>query len=201
MTELEYEKACRGTAVPVHNEFAWGTNGLFDYDPVAKVVTTGNPYTIGNPLAKDEGIATNYSNAGNAVWYATDPYASTNAGPLRAGIFAANPANSGRVSAGASFYGIMEMSGNLTEQVVTVGAPDGRAFTGEHGDGQLRVAGDPNVTGWPYFNGTGFGLRGSGFQSLFVQKLMVSDRSGAADHGNFFISSGEVGGRGVRTAP
>jgi hypothetical protein len=201
MTELEFEKACRGTAVPVRNEFAWGTNSLFNYDPVTITVTTGNPYTLGNPIAKDEGIATNYSNLGNAVWYASEPYAGSSAGPLRAGIFAGNTGNSGRVTAGASFYGIMEMTGNLKEQVVTVGATDGRAFTGQHGDGQLRVGGDPNVTDWPYANGIGSGLRGSGFQSLLVKNLMVSDRSLAADHNNFFNAGPDIGGRGVRTAP
>jgi formylglycine-generating enzyme required for sulfatase activity len=202
MTELEYEKACRGTAVPVRNEFAWGSDGLVNYNPVTKVITTGNLYTLSNPLAKDEGIATNYSNLGNAVWLYTEPYVNAYAGPLRAGIFAANSGNSGRVTAGASFYGIMEMSGNLIEQVVTVGAADGRAFIGQHGDGQLRVGGDPNVADWPYLNGTGFGLRGSGFKSSPVQKLMVSDRSAAADHSNYFgIRNQDVGGRGVRTAP
>jgi formylglycine-generating enzyme required for sulfatase activity len=202
MTELEYEKACRGTALTFRNEFAWGSDGLVNYDPVTKVVTTGNLYMLSNPLAKDEGIAANYSSFGNAVWYATEPYSSIPApGPLRAGIFAGNAGNSGRVTAGASFYGIMEMSGNLTEQVVTVGAPDGRAFTGQHGDGILRVGGDPNVPDWPYFTGTGLGLRGGSFGSVIPVNLTVSDRSTAADHSDFFLTSPYVGGRGVRTAP
>jgi formylglycine-generating enzyme required for sulfatase activity len=203
MSELEYEKACRGTALPFRNEFAWGSDGLVNYDPVTKVVTTGNLYTLSNPLAKDEGIAANYSSFGNAVWYATEPYSSTPApGPLRAGIFAGNAGNSGRVTAGASFYGIMEMSGNLTEQVVTVGAPDGRAFIGGHGDGILMVGGDPNVPDWPYFTGTGSGLRGGSFKpAIPVKNLTVSDRSDAANNGNFFFSSPYIGGRGVRTAP
>ena len=34
-------------------------------------------------------------------------------GPLRVGIFAANSLNTGRITAGASYYGIMELSGNL----------------------------------------------------------------------------------------
>jgi formylglycine-generating enzyme required for sulfatase activity len=202
MSELEYEKACRGTALALRNEFAWGSDGLFNYDHVTQIVTTGNPYTLSNPFAKDEGIATNYSSAGNAVWYATDPSSGVAAGSLRAGIFAGNAGNSGRVTAGASFYGIMEMSGNLTEQVVTVGDPDGRTFTGQHGDGILRVAGDPNVPDWPYFNGTGFGLRGGSFEpTIPVKKLTVSDRSDAANHSFFFVSSPYAGGRGVRTAP
>jgi hypothetical protein len=93
------------------------------------------------------------------------------------------------------------MSGNLTEQVVTVGAPDGRAFIGQHGDGILRVGGDPNVPDWPYATGTGMGLRGGSFGSVIPVNLTVSDRSDAANPGIFIVPSPYVGGRGVRTAP
>jgi formylglycine-generating enzyme required for sulfatase activity len=205
LTELEFEKACRGTAAPVRNEFAWGTDGLVNYNPVTQAITTGNPYTLSNAGATNEGIVSNYSNAGNAHWFRTGevPVLPTN-GPLRAGIFAANTGNTGRVTAGASYYGIMELSGNLTEQVVTAGLPDGRVYTGQHGDGQLTAGDAMDVANWPYLTSQGNGLRGGSYLDSYTS-LMVSDRSianaRAAAADLFYIGYREVGGRGVRTAP
>jgi len=122
LTEMEYEKACRGTAAPVPNEFAWGSNAVVNYNQNTKVITTGNPYTITGSGTTSEGIGSNYSNTGNAYWTNSSvPLGTATFGPLRAGIFAGNAGNTGRESAGATFYGIMEMSGNVAEQVVTAG--------------------------------------------------------------------------------
>ena len=49
------------------------------------------------------------------------------------GIFA-TPA-SDRVSSGASYWGILDLTGNVVERPVSVGHPAGRAFVGNHGDG------------------------------------------------------------------
>lgn len=202
MTELEYEKACRGTAAPVRNEFAWGTYGLFNYNPVTKAITTSNPYTLSNPGATNEGIASNYSNIGNAYWLYSLAGSVSTAGPVRAGIFAGNAGNTGRVTAGASIYGIMEMSGNLNEMVITTGMPDGRAYTGQHGDGQLAFGSELDVANWPYLTYKGLGLRGGGFTDSY-KPIMVSDRSIAEAYSKSIFSWGfpDTGGRGVRTAP
>jgi hypothetical protein len=95
---------------------------------------------------------------------------------LRIGIFAANVASSTnpRASAGAGFYGNMELSGNLAEPVVTVGRPEGLNFQGTNGTGILTATGFATNTDWPGMdsnnaNGVdatvGIGYRGGDFQS------------------------------------
>ena len=108
-TEIEFEKTCRGGNLsPVANEYAWGTTGI-----------AGSVYTISNSGASNEVIATNYSvTVGNALYSTTG---TTINGPARVGIFAGTSGNTGRVTAGATYYGIMEMSDNVCEHPVTVG--------------------------------------------------------------------------------
>ena len=38
---------------------------------------------------------------------------------------------------GASFYWVLDLAGSVWERVITIGQPDGRQFTGSHGDGKL----------------------------------------------------------------
>ena len=188
LTELEFEKACRGTQTPVANEFAWGTTEVANAQ-----------YTLSNGGASNENIVTNYSTVtGNAAYYSTTPYNGSINGPVRVGIFAGNNGNTGRVTAGATYYGIMEMSGNLLEHFITVGNPPGRTFTGKHGDGLLDNSGNANVTGWPGSSSYGAGFRG-GYWYYYAWYLRVSERSGAAGtDANRYDSDG---GRGGRTAP
>jgi formylglycine-generating enzyme required for sulfatase activity len=163
MTELEFEKACRGPQAAVVGEYAWGTADV-----------AGSAYTLSDAGASNEGIATNYSTtAGNAMYGNTS---SDIGGPIRVGIFAANGSNSGRVSAGASYWGIMELSGNVWERPVTIDNGTGRAFTGMHGDGVLTSNGDADAATWPGTDSVGAGWRGgSWFNDTDV--VPVSDRS------------------------
>ena len=183
MTELEYEKACRGAEEAVANEHAWGTAAI-----------TISPYTLEQAGTADEGIDENYSvAAGNCSFAATNDVS----GPLRVGIFAAHPDNTGRVTSGATFYGIMEMSGNLFERSVTVGNATGRAFTGVNGDGELDEEGDADVTNWPDVTAVGSGFRGGDWDDPHAQKrLQLADRSFAARPGTTDWNS--YGFRGVR---
>jgi len=66
---------------------------------------------------------------------------------------------------GASYYWVMDMAGSLWERVVTVGHPNGRSFSGQHGDGFLSENGVANVEDWPKgLEGSGgIGFRGGGF--------------------------------------
>ncbi len=191
MTELEFEKVSRGTIAPVANEYAWGT---------ATIANTA--YTLSNSGLSNEGIATNYSTtAGNARF--NQDLGSID-GPLRVGIFAGHDSNTGRITAGASRYGIMELSGNLWERPVTVGNADGRAFTGVHGDGTLSTNGHANETAWPGLisgevtGAVGSGLRGGSWSSSAIF-LRVSDRGGAAT--TTTLRNGSYGFRGVRSLP
>ena len=186
MTELEFEKACRGTSPPVANEYPWGTTAI-----------AGSAYTLAATGANTEGIATNYSTtAGNGSYFPTG-YALN--GPLRVGIFAANGSNSGRVTSGASYYGIMELGGNVWERPVTIGNLEGRAYTGTHGNGGVAANGNPDATTWPApatALGAGFRAGTWNFDATYMQ---VSERSLAAnsDSGR----NDNKGGRGARLSP
>ena len=182
MTELEFEKACRGPQTALAGEYAWGT---------ATVATSA--YTLSGAGTANEGIATNYSiTVGNAVYNGT---AGTILCPVRVGIFAADGLNSGRVSSGASYWGIMELSGNLYERPVTIANEKGRAFTGKHGDGQLTSNGDADAATWPGADAVGAGWRGgSWFHNPNL--MQVSDRSSAGYSGSSRVIS--IGFRAVR---
>jgi formylglycine-generating enzyme required for sulfatase activity len=164
MTELEFEKACRGDQPAVNGEYAWGTADI-----------ASSAYTLSNAGAANEGIATNYSTiAGNAVYHYT-PIHGDFFGPLRVGIFAAHSSNTGRVSAGASYWGIMELSGNMWELTVTMEKVIGRAFTDTNGDGVLASSGNANTINWPGTDAVGVCWRGGPWTGTF-NDLQVSER-------------------------
>lgn len=177
LTEMEYEKACRGIQVPVAGEYAWGNTNI----------ASGPPYYIlTNPSQASEIVSNaSASPTGNANWNGIYPSAPFN-GPFRNGVFAT--AISNRISSGGSFYGIMEMSGNLNERVITSATSQGQSFNGLEGNGVINANG--HATGnstWPGYtsvtssidgttNATGLILRGGGWGSLFTE-LKTSNRA------------------------
>ena len=179
MTELEFEKAARGPISPVSGEYAWG----------AASGTNASGVTNGGRVSEVPA-----SDGDNVNW------SGGVAGPLRNGSFASrNYGLASRASAGGSYYGALELSGNLWERVVTVGNADGRVFTGAHGDGALDSDGRANVSNWPApITAAGSGLRG-GSWSAASTAARVSDRSSAANA--YTARNSDYGGRGVRTAP
>jgi Sulfatase-modifying factor enzyme 1 len=154
-TELEYEKACRGSLGAQLGEYAWGNNTLNNW---ARPNSTGNGTVIQLAMTDRGEInerATNMSVAlGNAT-YGSIPYAGGSTpgylNLIRGGGFAT--AFSTRTSSGASYYGVMELSGNAEEPVVTTRNAAGRSFTGKHGDGILTPQGNANENNWPGVNG------------------------------------------------
>lgn len=68
---------------------------------------------------------------------------------------------------GASYYWVMDLSGSLWEKVITIGNPKGRAFTGSHGDGNLKFGHATNED-WPSSDDEigGFGYRGGGYYQI-----------------------------------
>ena len=183
-----------------------GTGILVPGSFVTKIVD-GTHFTISDKptiaLSGGTTVITGYPN-GNCSWFTTMSSQTGGAinGPLRVGIFAANTLNTGRLSSGASFYGIMELSGNLAERPVSVDSI-GRRFTGLHGDGYLDTLaggnnGCANVMFWPDANtAIGSGFRGGAWR--YSNDIQVSDRIMAANYANNWGS--DNGGRGVRTAP
>jgi formylglycine-generating enzyme required for sulfatase activity len=174
MTELEYEKACRGPLNPVAGEYAWGSTSI--------TKTTG----LDQDGTADE---TPTLETANCVYGS----AASVPGPVRAGAFAR--ASTGRRDAGASYWGIMELSGNVWERVITVGRPEGRVFTGVHGTGSW----DFPATGWWISDSKAYGVRGGAWNSAYNSFNSVSDRSYASvENINRSLS---YGWRAVRTAP
>ena len=185
MTELEFEKLCRGPVSPVAGEYAWGSSAVYTTE-----------YTVSGEGSPNEAVANaDRLGAANAVYGATAATLTTTVGPLRTGIFANQTAAFDRPETGGSFYGLMELSGNLGELVVTAGSPAGRAFTGAHGDGNLTAAGSHDVDGWPTA-ADGLGSRGGSFGDP-AARLAVGDRTTAASYDAAIQFNGL---RGVRTA-
>ena len=175
MTELEYEKACRGPATPVADEYAWGSTAITG----ATSITNGG--------ANNERSGTAGSNA---------VFNDGTTGPLRVGVFAAGTT---RAQSGAGYYGAMELSGNLFESFVTV-ADGGRVYTGLHGDGTLATDGSANAANWSGVHWRG-GSWGNGYFTTSAN-ARTSDRSFAAGSILYLGNEGMfMGGRGGRRAP
>jgi formylglycine-generating enzyme required for sulfatase activity len=203
MTELELEKTGRGTLPAVLNEYAWGSANIYATS-YAALTNSG----AGNELPNSPSAT-----LGNTAYSTTANVAGIQ-GPLRAGIFAT--ATSSRVTAGAGYYGVMELTGNVWELPVGVGHIAGRSFTGLHGNGTITAAGFADVDFWPGANGNntltaanaspntgstgsaGMMFRcGSWSETLY---LRLSDRAYSGWSGLNGRDS-RMGGRGVRTAP
>jgi formylglycine-generating enzyme required for sulfatase activity len=183
MTELEYEKACRGDQAAVSGEYAWGSASITG----ATGISNGG---ANNETFSNAGANCAYNNSGGVP------------GPLRVGAFAGGATT--RAQAGATYYGIMEMSGNVWERTVTIGNATGRNFTGLNGNGQLSPNGHANQSLWPGISGsevtgaTGSGFRGGTWDSgdSFAR---VSDRYSAVIL--YIIRGSNFGFRGVRVFP
>jgi len=182
MSELEFEKICRGTMPRIANEYPWGSINLtYVHNQMAGLI---------NDLTATE----SYSPVSNGMCAYGTGTASTIYGPVRAGIFATG--SSGRESAGATYYGIMEMGGNCYERTVITGNASGVAFTGTLGDGTLLTNGDANAATWPSVTtAIGIGQRGGQWVSA-ATLVRTSDRSQTAvvDAARTYLN----GGRGVR---
>jgi len=188
MTELEFEKACRGPLAAVANEYPWGEAKL----------------ELKETSVINQNTASEAPNQGNCHVYPNALYS-----PYRVGSYA--DASSSRVNAGAGYYGALDLSGNLWEQLATVGNATGRGFMGTHGDGILSINGHANTATWPGLSGgevttgTGVGFRGSEWNNYYFS-ARVSDRgAGSAGGGSGATTSRSYynGGtlRPARSAP
>ena len=179
MTEFEFEKACRGTQYPVIGEYAWGTTDHTNF----------SNYSISNRFTSTEVLSGAGLGMGNV---------STNIN-YRVGIAAT--ATSNRVKAGATYYGILDMTGGMGERVVGWNGTDYSTFSSaNHGNGILNSAGSSDVTGW--IENT-IGSRGFSWHNTW-NGFSISNRnwnhygrpSEGTDNGDNWA---HFGGRGIRT--
>lgn len=192
MTELEFEKACRGPLSASVEEFPWGN---IQYELTLQLA-------LDNIGTQNEGISEGYvttTSRGNMLHDLNRNSSSGTKridGPIRVGIFAANALNDGtRLRTGATYYGIMEMGGNLFEQVVTLGNAAGRSFTGLHGNGGLTSSGDADVDFWPGINGNS---NRSSSNNIFSGLTGVTAAAGSGRKGSSWYRNPSAGKVSVR---
>ena len=216
MTELEFEKSARGPKPARFREFVWGAteqqDGGFALDK--RILASDGSLaasedgdervdgTIHIFMRPDEGVDNLCTPGGDNYhpWYPACRSLSGGEagwGALRVGIHGVDSGGS-RVQAGAGYYGAMDLGGNLGEQVVTLGHPQGRAFRGTHGDGRLSPDGTATNADWYADADTLFyARRGAGWTS-HPNHARTADRfSGLSNTGRF--RSYASGFRAVRT--
>ena len=170
MTELEYEKACRGNLPPVVNEYAWGTASATSLSALLNTSQTNEASnTSGANLVSNNALS----------------------GPVRGGIFAT--VSSDRIQAGSGYYGIMELSGNVWEQTVPISTANARSFSNVVGDGTLATDGNADVSSWP--TAGDMGIRGGSYSSGGSLNYL-SDRTNISS--GVTTRNNNIGGRGVR---
>jgi formylglycine-generating enzyme required for sulfatase activity len=197
MTEFEWAKIHRGIDLP--SSLSWSTGG--------SVVVAASSITNSKLSTETATILPAGASGINCAELGIG-------GPLRNG-FAAT-ATSNRLSAGSTYWGILEISGNLSEYVVTISNNAGRSFTGMLGDGELDASGRPNQSRWPGINNNDptqengasgviqqtniagiYSLGGNYTQGLFTSDMFQIFVTGATVPTTRSVAS-VFGGRGVR---
>jgi len=186
MTEMEYEKAARGAGqTAVAWEEAGGLN-LLDWGQMAE-------WDIDNPGTAEE---TTSREADVINFWASRRIGTMHiGGPMRVGCFADESSN--RQTATVAYYGAMNLSDNVYERVITAGNPEGRAFTGTNGDGELNNYGSHTNTDWPNKYAKGSGMKGADWCSGVHHTSAVSYRYNVSTES--YIRTGNAGFRACRT--
>ncbi len=173
MSELEYEKACRRfyPQLPDKGEYAWNTNN--------GVNRLSGLYELSYQGDQREQAVSYMKNVNSGTTNSIN-------GPVRCGLFATSATN--QTQAGATYWGVMEMSGNLKELCANVNYTTlngGSCGTGVY-----------NANLWDK-TANKYGVRGGGFSSA-DSSLRTSDRSEVM---NYFTAitqrDSTVGFRGV----
>jgi formylglycine-generating enzyme required for sulfatase activity len=212
MTEFEYEKACRGFREPENREFAWGSAKAERALVVLGDEGQGSEIVVGNCTFD------------KTIFQGGD----RGQGPVREDAFVSGEAlrrlthhgiSAGAEkhptleepdwceAAGASYWGVYGLSGNLWECCVTVATPEGRSFWGHPGSGgvlagDIRRGVDAYVAEWrwPGTNANGVGFRGG---SWFTDenRLCLADRRYAGGLPGYMARSHDTGFRAVLSDP
>jgi len=189
LTELEYEKACRGPLPPVPNEFAWGTTS----------------FTPGVTLSGPENGTETFTDPGANMRRIPQPITGGDGGvgPARVGIFATSSTNT-RAAAGASYWGVLNLSDNVGEYYYNYYAGQSTRSPGNGipwGDGNLTTGGDANTPNWVITcNVFDVYVKGVTDNSATEPYATISSRGGAAAWGvsDCVGRYRYIGGRGGR---
>jgi formylglycine-generating enzyme required for sulfatase activity len=213
MSELEFEKAARGPLPPYYRSYY---NYNYNYDDSTTANWTGGEYAWGNDttIARISNMTSNVKFTFSGIENGTERFSNYNvfrryfnpinnnsminsnqieggdggSGPLRVGIFAND--TSSRISSGASYYGIMDMSKNVLEYVISLGSTGSRNFSSlVHGDGMLNINGRSTD-----FSPSSNGMYNIGSELRWLQK------NGAISERNNYGQQGAIGFRSVRSA-
>ncbi len=118
-----------------------------------------------------------------------------------------------RISAGATYYGVLDMTGNVNEYMVASGGLAGRSFTGINGNGELNANGEADEDYWPGINGNatvttpntvyggvtgvtayaGLTQKGGSYSGAQIVSYRIGSGSGST------VRSPTNGGRGVKS--
>ncbi len=214
MSEMEFEKAARGPLPPTYKSYpsgfasngdttmqwsgfdwAWGndtsiarannmfnsTYAVLNYSGIENGTETFTNYNIYkryiNPLYGGGNMNSKTYNGGDG-----------GDGPFRVGIFATDSSN--RITSGATYYGIMDFSKNVSKWVIGAGASMGRSLSyKKHGDGWLSAYGSADNNEFLPNNNSGPMIGGSAY---YTKNGAVSERLNGGNYTGF---------RSVRTAP
>lgn len=217
LTELEYEKLARGPLPPVSGELAWGSaealpaniivgsesgniqlNGNVNIDMARQFFRGGDGGQGPLPghafeIVPGEETDRLFSPARRLFSWENNQIVMS---PARFDRQSRNVA--GRAMEGRSYYGAMQLSGNLWELTVSVGNKAGRSFDGAHGDGDVGEHALADVPTWPNRVAEGVSFRG-GAWFTDVNRGRVADRFYASYE--YASRSHDAGCRGARTAP
>ncbi|MFH0838727.1 MAG: SUMF1/EgtB/PvdO family nonheme iron enzyme [Candidatus Omnitrophota bacterium] len=184
ITELEYEKAARGPGEPLVNELSWGVT-MEDAGKIGRVQTFDGADGSGLEKKVPQNGVVNACFGGGIAPFDVDkktvPDNPGFEGPVSGELFENTQHKDvpKRINDGSSYYGVMNLSGNVWERCVTLGHTLGRAYDAIHGDGELDVDGFANVASWPGKDGAGAGNRGGVWSSPAPKYLRLALRFAA----------------------
>jgi hypothetical protein len=186
MTELEFEKAARGPLAPSYNDRANGKTPQGNMTPtynnnlvISSLKLSGAENGTETPTAAD-------STKFLALYDGPIEGGDGGSGAYRVGVFATS--SSSRNSSGASYYGIMGLTDNASEFVISLNSEASRSFKEANGIGENSLNGNPIISHW--FAGGYF----DSWSSIMYKNNWsgVSGRSMGSQNGGFRL---------VRSAP
>ena len=195
ITELEFEKAARGITNPIKGEFSWGTPYVIDAN------TVQNDGTESETVSE---LANVTDSAGLASYNSGIEFNQLN-GVLRNGFGAKGLDFSTsnfelRLQSGASFWGVLELSGNVWEYCVKINNQNALNFQrNQIGNGFLDENGNANFLSFDVLDG--FIVRGGAWDSVTYPVGDFRDLSVSARYYATLKNQnrrGTTGGRGGR---